>query len=146
MGTQYKRPYEDIPPTLVAELVSCVLMTLNAKFCLSMGKFFKMFPTFSQIWLKFKKIIEKKTIEKKIIKKSDNFAQNLANWYMNGLLFHLRKRILFEILWRHIPTKTKLEYAPGAQNWRGYEGKSMPLQAILSVPEIAGPDKCCDLT
>ena len=45
-----------------------------------------------------------------------NCAQNWADWYLNGLLF-LEKLVFewvcFQIPWRHIPTKTKLEYPPG---------------------------------
>ena len=73
------------------------------------------FSKFGQIWLKFKKILEKFC----------NFVQNLANWYINGLLF-LEKLVFvwvyFQIPWRHIHTKTKLEYPPGPftpQNLRG---------------------------
>ena len=74
-----------------------------------MSRFFKIFPSLSQNWLKFKKVLEK----------SGDFAQNLAqtwsDWYMNGLLF-LEKLVFvwvyFKILWRHVPTKTKLEYLP----------------------------------
>ena len=72
-----------------------------------MGRFFKIWPNLSQNWLKFKKILEK----------IGNFVQNLtknwADWNMNGLLF-LEKLVFvwvyFQIPWRHIPTKTKLEY------------------------------------
>ena len=75
-----------------------------------MGRFFKIWPNLSQNWLKFRKILEK----------MGNFVQNLAqnwvDWYMNGLLF-LEKLVFvwvyFQIPWRHIPTKTKLEYQPG---------------------------------
>ena len=53
----------------------------------------------------------------KFWEKSGNFAQNLtqscAGWYMNGSLF-LGKLVFvwvyFQILRRHVPTKTKLEY------------------------------------
>ena len=42
-----------------------------------------------------------------------NLAQNWADWNINGLLF-LEKLVFvwvyFQIPWRHIPTKTKLEY------------------------------------
>ena len=66
-----------------------------------MGWFFKILPNLSQNWLKFKKIIVQ------------NLAQNWADWFMNGLLF-LEKLVFvwvyFQIPWRHIPTKTKLEY------------------------------------
>ena len=67
-----------------------------------MGRFFfKIWPNLSQNWLKFKKIFVQ------------NLAQNRADWYMNGLLF-LEKLVFvwvyFQIPWRHIPTKTKLEY------------------------------------
>ena len=74
-----------------------------------MGRFFKIWPNLSQNWLKFKKILEK------IGSFVQNLAQNWADWYMNGLLF-LEKLVLvwvyFQILWRHIPTKTELEYSP----------------------------------
>ena len=57
---------------------------------------------------------------KKILEKLDDFAQNVAqnwtDWYMNGSLF-LEKLVFvwvyFQILWRLIPTKTKLKYPPG---------------------------------
>ena len=75
-----------------------------------MGWIFKSSPNLSQNWLKFKKIWEK----------SGDFDQNLAknwtDWYMNGSLF-LEKLVFvwvyFQIPWRHLPTKTKLEYPPG---------------------------------
>ena len=42
-----------------------------------------------------------------------NLTQKWDNWYMNGSLF-LEKmvfvRAYFQNLWRHVPTKTKLEY------------------------------------
>ena len=67
----------------------------------------------SQNWLKFKKILEK------IGNFVQNLAQNWAGWYMNGLLF-LEKLVFvwvyFQIPWRHIPTKTKLEYPPRVWN------------------------------
>ena len=74
------------------------------------GLIFQKFRNLSQNWLKFKKILEK----------SGDFVQNLAknwtDWYMNGSLF-LEKLVFvwvyFQIPWRHIPTKTKLEYPPG---------------------------------
>ena len=50
-----------------------------------MGRFFIIFSNLHHNWLKFKKIWEK----------SGDFAQNLMR--------------------RHIPTKTKLEYPPGAR-------------------------------
>ena len=75
-----------------------------------MGRFFKIWPNLSQNWFKFKKILEK----------NNDFVQiwpiNLADWYMNGLLF-LEKLVFvwvyFQIPWRHIPTKTKLESPRG---------------------------------
>ena len=77
---------------------------LNAKSGIQMGRFFKIWPNLSQNWLKFKTIFVQ------------NLAQNWADWYMNGLLF-LEKLVFvwayFQIPWRHIPTKTKLEYPPG---------------------------------
>ena len=45
--------------------------------------------------------------------KTGHFAQNWANWCMNGLLY-LEKLVFvwvyFQIPWRHIPTKTNLVY------------------------------------
>ena len=74
-----------------------------------MGRFFKIWPRLSQNWLKFKKILEK------ICNFVQNLTQNWAIWYMNGLLF-LEKLVFvwvyFQIPWRHILTKTKLEYPP----------------------------------
>ena len=66
---------------------------------------FKIFPNLSQNWLKFKKMLEN----------SGDFAQNLvpnwSDWYMNGSFF-LEKLVFVwvfcQILWWHIPTKTKL--------------------------------------
>ena len=79
-----------------------------------MGQFFKNFPNLRKNWLKFKKILEK----------SDDFAQNLeqnwSNWNMNESLF-LEKLVFvwvyFQILQRHIPTKTKLEYPRTCSGW-----------------------------
>ena len=72
--------------------------------------FSKFGQNLSQNWLKFKKILEK------IGYFVQNLAQNWADWYMNGLLF-LEKLVFvwvyFQIPWRHIPTKTKLDYPPG---------------------------------
>ena len=73
-----------------------------------MGPFFKIFPDFSQNRPKFKKIV------KNWVTLLKNMVQNRANWYMNGSLF-LEKFIsiiwvYFQISWRHVPTKTKLEY------------------------------------
>ena len=74
-----------------------------------MGRFFKIWSNLSQNWLKFKKILEK------IGNFVQNLAQNRANWYMNELLFleiMVFVWVYFQIPWRHIPTKTKLEYPP----------------------------------
>ena len=72
-----------------------------------MGRFLKSSPNLSQNWLKFTNILEK----------SGGFAQNLAknwtDWYINGSLFLeilVFVWVYFQIPWRHIPTKTKLEY------------------------------------
>ena len=84
-------------------LIRCKIWYMN-------GTIFKIWPNLSQNWLKFKKILEK------IGNFVQNLAQNRADWYMNGLLF-LEKLVFvwvyFQIPWRHIPTKTKLEYPPG---------------------------------
>ena len=56
-------------------------------------------------------------VYKKLLEKSGDFDQNLAknwtDWYMNGSLF-LEKLVFvwvyFQIPWRHLPTKTKLDY------------------------------------
>ena len=68
------------------------------------GSIFQNFPKFEPI----------------ILEKSGDFAQNLAqnwaDWYMNGSLFvekMVSVWVYFQILQRHIPTKTKLEYPPG---------------------------------
>ena len=67
-----------MPPTWVQNqplgiyewyLIKCRIWYMN-------GSIFKIFSNFSQNWLKFKKILEK----------LGDFAQNLANWYMNGSL------------------------------------------------------------
>ena len=72
--------------------------------------FFKIWPNLSQNWLKFKKILEK------IGNFVQNLAQNWVDWFMNGLRF-LEKVVFvwvyFQIPWRHIRTKTKLEYPLG---------------------------------
>ena len=52
---------------------------------------------------------------------SGDFAQNFTkNWsYMNGSLFSWKigicRGLYFQIPWRHVPTKTKLEYRPPPQ-------------------------------
>ena len=83
-------------------LIKCKIWYMNGS----------IFQTLSQNWLKFKNILEK------IGNFVQNLAQNWADWYMNGLLF-LEKLVFvwvyFQIPWRHIPTKTKLEYPPGLQ-------------------------------
>ena len=72
------------------------------------------FSQFGQIWAKIGSNLRK--FWKKIGNFVKNLAQNWADWYMNGLLF-LEKLVFvwvyFQILWQHIPTKTKLEYPPG---------------------------------
>ena len=70
------------------------------------------FLIYSIIWAK---------IWKKNCNCVQNLAQNWADWYMNGLLF-LEKLVFvwvyFQIPWRHIPTKTKLEYPPWIWTWK----------------------------
>ena len=65
------------------------------------------FSKFSENWLKFGNNLEKSG------NLTQNFTQNCFDWYMNGSLF-LEKLVFvwvyFQILQRHIPTKTKLEY------------------------------------
>ena len=77
-----------------------------------MGRFFKICTNLKWNWLKFKKILEKSGDF------DQNLAQNWTSWYMNGSLF-LEKLVFvwvyFQILWRHIPTKTKLEYSRALQ-------------------------------
>ena len=66
-----------------------------------MVRFFKMFKNLSQIL--------------KSLENFGDFAQNWANGYMNGSLFHEKLVfvwVFFQILQWHIPTKTKLEYPP----------------------------------
>ena len=67
-GTQYKRPYRDVPPTWVAKSASGYMNDPlhYAKFGIWMGRFLKMFPNLSQNWLKFKKILENQVILLKI--------------------------------------------------------------------------------
>ena len=81
---------------------------------------FLKFEPLSQNWLKFKKIFEK----------SRDFAQNWANWYMNGSPF-LEKNgicmVYLKILWWHFPTKTKLELPPGAVDKAMFELKASAL-------------------
>ena len=100
-----------------------------------MGRFFKIWPNLSQNWLKFKRILEK------ICHFVQNLAQNLADWCMNGLLF-LEKLVFvwvyLQIPWRHIPTKTKLEYPPGIRPTRWWwlwcgEQYSVPLPPPLAT-------------
>ena len=57
-----------------------------------MGRFYKIWPNFSQNWLKFMKILEK------IGNFVQNLAQNRADWYMNGLLFLERNGICMGLL------------------------------------------------
>ena len=107
---------------------------LKCKSGIWMGWFFKIWPNLSQNWLKFKKILEK------IGNFVQNLAQNWADWYMNGLLF-LEKLVFvwvyFQIPWRHIPTKTKLEYPPGTWNrWR------KPLRSFTVSPLWFGLTPC----
>ena len=56
-------------------------------------------------------------------------------WYMNGSLF-LEKLVFvwvyFQIPWRHIPTKTKLEYPPGQRT----------LLLALNLVKMLGVPKC----
>ena len=101
-----------------------------------MGQFFKIWPNLSQNWLKFKKIL------RKIGSFVQNLAQNWADWYMNGLLF-LEKLVFvwvyFQIPWRHIPTKTKLEYPPELSSI--HDGKmaattDSPFEISLASPEV----------
>ena len=56
--TQYKRPYEDMPPTWVAPLGISIYQWphIYAKFCIWMIRFFNFFWSLSQNWLKSKKI------------------------------------------------------------------------------------------
>ena len=104
-GYSVQRTLWGVPPTWIAKSASwydllCKIWYMN-------GSIFQNFPKFEQN--QFEKILEK----------SDDFAQNLvqnwSDWYMNGSLF-LEKLVFvwvyFHILWRHIPTKTKLEYTP----------------------------------
>ena len=67
---------------------------------------FQNFPKCEPKLAKFKKILEKSHDF------AQNFAQNCAVWYMNWSLF-LENLVsfvwvYFHILWRHLPTKTKL--------------------------------------
>ena len=75
------------------------------------------FSKFSQIWVKISSNIRKFWKNWVILLKI--WQKIGSNWYMNGSLF-LEKLVFvwvyFQILWRHIPTKTKLEYPPGAPN------------------------------
>ena len=67
-----------------------------------MGRFFKIWPNLRKFWEKNGNFVQ-------------NLAQNWADWYMNGLLFFEKLVfvwVYFQIPWRHIPTKTKLEYPP----------------------------------
>ena len=111
--TQYKRPYGDMPPTLVAKSASQYINNplFYAKYGIWMGQFFQISKNLSQN--KFKKIWKKK-------KGGGNFgqnsAQNRADWYMNGSLF-LGKLVLVWIKFQ-IPSgtslpKPNLSYPPG---------------------------------
>ena len=79
-GTQYKRPYRDVPQTWVSNQPLGILMTPYEYETQNLVCEWVDFSKFSQIWLKFKKILEK----------SGNFGQNLvqiqADWYINDLL------------------------------------------------------------
>ena len=74
-----------------------------------MGCFFKICSNLGQNWLKLKKILENQVILLKIWPKIG------PHWYMNWSHF-LEKLVFvwvsFQILWWHIPTKTKLKYLP----------------------------------
>ena len=98
-----------------------------------MGRFFKIWPNLSQNWLKFKKILEK------IGNFVQNLAQNWADWYMNGLLF-LEKLVFvwvyFQIPWRHIPTKTKLEYPGVGHGNRQRGGDPVTSLKILLITNV----------
>ena len=76
-------------------LIKCKIWYMN-------GLIFKKFRNLSRFW--------------KIGWFCSNLAKNWTDWYMNGSLF-LEKFVFvwvyFQIPWRHIPTKTKLEYPPG---------------------------------
>ena len=72
------------------------------------------FSKFAQIRAKIGSNLRK--FWKKISYFVQNLAQNSADWYMNGLLFLAKLAfvwVYFQILWRYIHTKTKLEYPPG---------------------------------
>ena len=110
-GTQYKRPYGDVPPTWVAKSASWYINDplLDSYFMQNLVYEWDFFFKFEPNWFKFKEILEK----------SGNFGQNLvqnqADWYMNGSLFLGKFGICMGLLSnfrRHVPTKTKTEYPP----------------------------------
>ena len=91
-----KRSYRDVPPTLMANSGSWYMNDplQNAKFGMIMGWFFKIFPNFSQNWLKFKKILEKSGIRwfgpkfgKKLSRLVFELVTSLTNRYLYGFTF-----------------------------------------------------------
>ena len=111
-SSQYKRPYRDVPPTWVAKSTSWYMNDplQNAKFGIWMCQCFQICPNLGQNWLKFNKIFEKLGYF------AHNLAKNWTDWCMNGSLFLeilVFEWVYFQILWWHIPTKTKLEYPLG---------------------------------
>ena len=70
---------------------------------------FQIFKILSQISSNLKNFLKYRAIF------AQNLAQNWVDWYMNGSLF-LEKLVFVwvyvQILWQHVPTKTKLEYPP----------------------------------
>ena len=106
-GTQYKRPYGDMPPTWVAKSASWYLNDplKSAKFGIWMSRFFKIFPNLSQNWLKFKKILEN------IGRFCSKFCPKLSRLVYEWVTFSWKLVfvwVYFQILRRHLPTKTKL--------------------------------------
>ena len=89
-GTQYKRPYENVPPIWVAKSASWYMNDplWNAEFGVWMGQFFKIFSNLSQNWPKFKKIWKNQTIWPKIWLSGIWMGHFfLKNWYLYGSTF-----------------------------------------------------------
>ena len=101
-----KRPYGDVPPTWVAKSASWYINDPLCRNWYMNGSIFQFFQKFEPNWFNLRKLEEKK---------SGDFGQNLALWYMNGSLF-LGKLVYvwakFQISRGTFLPKQKLSYLP----------------------------------
>ena len=109
-GTQYKRPYGDVPPTWVAKSTSWYMndSILNENFGICMDWFFNIFP-------KFKNILEKSGDFAQIWLKIGQFSIWMCHFFLKILVFIW---VYFLILQWRIPTKTNLGYPPQVYDTR----------------------------